>query len=333
LASPSHLGGDGRSACPTNPATNCYPWFVTVRQSEMHCRKVTRLRARNFYLGLMLTPQPRRAALYAVYAWMRCADDLADESPGPVTARLRLADFAAKTRETLDIASEPEDAEALWPSFAHTVRHYPLQREWLDQALAGLMADQQGQTIVTTEDLDRYCYQVAGTVGMICTAIWRSGLAEDDAEGKRALELAQLRGRAFQYTNILRDIRDDAQLTPARVYLPRQSFAEFGLNPQELLQWSDPAKCGAMVRFWADEAADLYNQTAELEGLIPQDCRASLLTMTRLYRTLLERIRMEPRGVVANERVRVPLVEKLRILGEQLLQARGGQESSPQLAR
>lgn len=244
-----------------------------------------------------------------------------------------MADFEARSKETLESASELPDAESLWPSFQQTVRRYPIQQSWLDDALAGLNADQQGMAIVTKDDLDRYCHQVAGTVGMICTAIWRSGVAREDAEWGKALELAALRGRAFQYTNILRDVRGDAMLSPARVYLPRESFERFGLQPDDLLRWSDAGKCKAMVGFWVHEAERLYERTEELEGLIPSDCRASLATMTRLYRTLLDRIRDEPRGVVAEERIGVPLIEKLRILGEQLMTRRESASGSAQLAR
>lgn len=271
--------------------------------------------------------------MYAIYAWMRCADDLADDSPGPVTAELRLAEFEARTASTLDMQGELADADALWPSFQWAARNFPIRREWLEEALAGLHADQRGLTIRSTQDLDQYCHQVAGTVGMICTAIWRAGAPQDDPLWESALELARLRGRAFQYTNILRDIRGDAQLSPARVYLPRESFEEFGLSPDDLLRWSDATRCKAMVRFWADEAAKLYERTAELEEMIPADCRASLATMTTLYRTLLERIREEPRGVVGEERVRVPLVKKLRILGEQVMTRREGPSASAQPAR
>ena len=277
----------------------------------------------------MLTPQPRRAALYAIYAWMRCADDLADESPGPVTASLRLADFRAQTQQILNQPEAPHDDSSLWPAFAWAVKNYSIQHQWLDDALTGLMADQQGLTITTKHELDTYCYQVAGTVGMICTAIWRSGVPRDGADWAKALDLAQLRGRAFQYTNILRDIRSDAALTPARVYLPSDSFREFDLAPESLLKWHDPERCTSFINHWCRETADLYDQTTELESLIPADCRASLVTMTRLYRTLLNRIARHPEQIATSQRIRVPLVEKLRIVGEQLMATRNSPRPTP----
>ncbi|MBU6413003.1 MAG: squalene/phytoene synthase family protein [Planctomycetes bacterium] len=262
----------------------------------------------------MLTPQPKRAALYAVYAWMRCADDLADDSPGPITGGLRLDAFEQQTAATLDAAGTLVDTDALWPSVQQTMREYPIQRVWLDEALAGLRADQGGTTIHTRGDLDRYCHEVAGTVGMICTAIWRSDVPRHEGEWPRALEFARVRGLAFQLTNILRDVRADAELRPARSYLPLDSYVEFGLTLQDLLAWRDERKCAALMGYWVQEARRLYDATAELELLIPAECRRSLVTMTRLYRTLLEQIGEEPRSVVSPERVRVATWRKLSIL-------------------
>lgn len=287
--------------------------------SERYCRNVTRQRARNFYFGLMLTPQPRRAALYAIYAWMRCADDLADESPGPTTGAIRLEDFAARTKEVLDSGNVIADEASLWPSFQQTLRQYPIQRQWLDEALNGLRRDQNPGAIQTRGELDLYCHEVAGTVGMICTAIWRSSLPESDSEWATALELARKRGLAFQLTNILRDIGTDAQMQPPRTYLPLDSYRKFGLTPEDVLKWRDERACRSFIEQWVDEARKLYHSTQELDSMIPGECRRSLATMTRLYQTLLERIAMNPKGVVSDQRIRVPLVRKLTILSSSLL--------------
>jgi phytoene synthase len=288
--------------------------------SERTCRQITRLRARNFYLGLMLTPEPKRAALYAIYAWMRCADDLADDSPGPITGELRLHEFHERTTKTLDMAEPLPDEATLWPSFQATLRQYPIQRQWLEEALAGLKADQKPVPIRNRAELDRYCHQVAGTVGMICTSIWRSGAGDD--ESARALDLARTRGLAFQFTNILRDVRADALATPRRSYLPLDSYDSFGLTLDDVLAWRDALRCEAFMQYWINEARMLYDATRELESLIPPECRRSLETMTRLYRTLLEQIAADPAAVVRNERVRVPTIRKFGILASSLLAPR-----------
>lgn len=311
---------------PTLPVS-CYPRPAMLELSEKTCRQITRQRARNFYLGLMLTPEPKRAALYAIYAWMRCADDLADDSPGPITGELRLSDFHQRTRAILDSPDTLGDEESLWPSFQATLRNYPIQRHWLEEALAGLNADQNPVPIRNRAELDHYCHQVAGTVGMICTSIWRYTSSPRDAEAARALDLARRRGLAFQLTNILRDVRADALSVPQRSYLPLDSYSTFAITLDDLLGWRDSQKCKAFMLYWINEARMVYDSTNELESLLPSDCRRSLITMTRLYRTLLEQIAANPSAVVQPGRVRVPTLRKFAILAGTLLAPRT--EASP----
>ncbi|MEM7628071.1 MAG: phytoene/squalene synthase family protein [Planctomycetota bacterium] len=280
-----------------------------VRQSYEHCRGVTRREARNFYYGLKLAPEPRRSALFAIYAWMRRVDDEAD-SDAIVEAKRDALERVREQTERALAGDPPLHADPLWPAFAHAVATYPIDRAWLDAVFEGMLWDLEGTRCETRTDLDLYCYRVASTVGMICVSVW--GL-EDGADRGEALELAIVRGRAFQLTNVLRDFVEDYDRHPRRVYLPGESFRAAGLKPHELRVWYEPRACEAFLAGWAREASSLYEQSAGLDGMVARDCRGVLATMTRIYRGLLDVIERDPARVIRGPRVSVPAVVKARI--------------------
>lgn len=192
------------------------PWPPqAVALSMAHCRRCVRERARNFYYGLRLTPEPRRSALYAFYAWSRLADDLADgpehnadasdpnrrfrQSRTSVAAGGRNADEVAERVHRLDLfwaqtqrcltgdvtpvdmgtppasATEAETSPpwpGLWPAFALTAMEHGLSAELLRPMYEGQRADLMASEIATFDDLERYCFRVAGCVGLVCVRIW-----------------------------------------------------------------------------------------------------------------------------------------------------------------
>lgn len=280
-----------------------------LRRSYEHCRGVTRREARNFYYGLKLAPEPKRSALFAVYAWMRRVDDEADRDGVVEAKRDALRRVREQTARAL-AGDPPLHADPLWPAFADTIATFPIDPAWLDAVLDGMVWDLEGGQCETRDDLDLYCYRVASTVGMICVSVW--GL-EPGAERTEALELAKIRGRAFQLTNVLRDFVEDYDRHPRRVYLPRESFERSGIKPHELRAWSDPGACEAFIVGWAREAAALYGASTGLDGMVARDCRGVLATMTRIYRGLLTVIERDPARVVRGPRVSVPAVVKAKI--------------------
>ncbi len=276
-----------------------------LSRSHQHCAEITRANARNFHHGLRLARPEHRRALYAVYAWMRAADDTADR-PGPVQDRLdALADFQAETMALFNARPVPPDG--FWPALADTIARFTLDPVQFTRLLEGMRWDLEVGRCETEDDLARYCASVASTVGLICTAIW--GVRSPDAADE-ARRLAYLRGQAFQLTNILRDLREDLTADQPRSYLPAESYAAFNLTPDALLAWSDPDACHAFMRYWIERTRLEYRRSRHYELTIAPAGVAASTAMRDIYRALLERIARDPRAAL-QARVSVPTSRKV----------------------
>jgi phytoene synthase len=294
----------------------------TLDESYAHCAEVTRRRARNFYYGLRLTPEQRRSAIYAVYAWMRRADDEADAADNPAAKLHRLDAFRALTERLMrgqslgDAASLP-----LWIAFGDTVRRYGLDPSHLRSMLEGLQADIEHEARAASrpagvpevicrsrEDLEAYCYRVASTVGLVCIRIWGLKPGADEDVARR---LAIQRGLAFQLTNVLRDFAPDFE--ERRLYLPANDLREAGLSPADLRFWRHPAACERLVVRLSAWARAQYDASAPLDRMIDPACYAALRTMTRIYSGLLRVIEHDPSRIVGRRRIRLQSVHKAGI--------------------
>jgi len=282
----------------------------------VHCEEVTRRRARNFYYGLKLTPPPRRQAMYAVYAWMREADDLADAAGlGDAERRARIE----RLRERIEIlfgeterdgpgrgrgAASPTLDDPVWLAMSHVVSRYRLSAEPFHAMLDGQLEDIGHREYHTFEELRGFCYRVASTVGLISIAIWGH-------EDPKARELAIDRGIAFQLTNILRDFRED--LDRGRVYLPLEDFERHGLDAARLSRWEDPGRCRAFVAEQAARVESFYRRSAALDEMITPSCRPTLWAMTTIYHGLLQKIAQDPSRVAGPKRIRLSSLAKVII--------------------
>jgi phytoene synthase len=268
------------------------------------CRDVCRRRARNFYYGLKISPEPERSALYTLYAWMRHADDLADETHADHRddkAR-EIEIFRGETVAAL--AGMPRRSNPLWIALADVATRFQLPAQPFHDTLDGQLDDLNRIEYATFVDLERYCRRVASTVGLLCIEIW----GYQDA---RAPQLAIDRGIAFQLTNILRDFKQD--FDGGRVYVPRDEFAQFELSPRHLREWSKANACRNLMDFQIDRAMRLYDQTSELDAMIGERCRPTMWAMTEIYRQLLCRIARDPSRIIREKRVRLSALRKASI--------------------
>ncbi len=266
------------------------------------CRSLVRKRAGNFYWGLRLLPDPKRSALFALYAWMRRVDDIADDAVDTSSAQAQLADFGAKTREVLGGADPGE--EDLWQAIGWVARNWSLPAEPFEDMLRGQSDDLSGRSIDTAGDLLDYCRCVASTVGVLCVTIW-------GYRGGEALDLAVERGVALQLTNVLRDVGED--VAAGRCYLPAEDLRAHGLSASSLVSWQREDACESLIRHWIEIARTSYDVSSPLDAMVSKDCRPTLRAMTGIYRALLDRIDASPRRVTSVPGVSISKLAKILI--------------------
>lgn len=285
-----------------------------------YCRMVTRARARNFYYGLRLTPEPRRSAIFAIYTWMRGADDAVDDAGTHEERKARLVEYQRTTDEVLRGERKAASLGPHWLAFAATVASYPVDRAIFRDMIEGLAADLSAADFQTEAELSRYCYCVAGTAGLACLSIW--GL-RPGVDAQHAHQLAVHRGEAFQRTNILRDFAQDFDEHPRRIYLPVECWRAHALAHEDLRNWRDAARCEALLREQIAIARSHYAASANLETMIDPDCAPTLWAMSRIYSGLLDRIEGDPRRIIS-KRIRLPAVQKASIALGAAIKARMG---------
>jgi len=302
-------------AAPASLTAAAVPSFPGVSADELQagyaqCAVIARARARNFYYGLRLTPEPRRSAIYSIYAWMRGADDAADAQTSLESKRSQLAQYRTITDRILSGRRPDADVPPYWLGFAATVHTYPVDLAIFHDMLDGLEEDLEHTGYQSDQELWRYCYRVASTVGLVCISIW--GLAQN-ADPNLAHALAVRRGQAFQRTNILRDFAEDFDSDPSRVYLPREDFDVAGLTPEDVRQWRFPERCDGFLAAQAARARAEYTASAGLEDMVDPLCAPTLWAMSRIYSDILKLIEQNPRRIVERKRVRLPASRKAGI--------------------
>lgn len=269
---------------------------MTTEASYDYCAEVARHRARNFYYSFLALPKQKRLAMCALYAFMRECDDLSDEAGATLAALDRW-------RADLDASLNGRMAShAVWPALADTVHRYRIPPRYLHEMIDGVSSDLVPHRVETFDDLYRYCYLVASVVGI--TTIHVFGF-----DAPQAIPLAEKCGIAFQLTNIIRDVKEDAAL--GRVYLPAEDLARFGVAPEALAGNLTP-ELRALLEFEARRARRYYDESRPLLAMIHADSRGALWALIEIYSRLLRRI--EGRGYdVMRGRIRLSGFEKSSI--------------------
>lgn len=289
---------------------------TALAQSYEHCREVVQASGSNFAWAFWLLPREQRQAMYALYAFARITDDLSDGEQAGDAASSNAARQRALTLwrhgVQASLACRPIAADtpgaACLPAIADMVQRFSVPQVLLHDLIEGVTSDLAGEPMRNWPELQRYCYLVAGTVGIACIHIW----GYRDA---RALALAEVCGQAFQLTNILRDIREDAER--GRLYLPLDELQLQGFDRQS---WPPPQPSEAFdaaMTFQIARAKQLYEQASEIERyLTPRGIRVFRLMFAR-YRAILQKIESAPR-VVLQRRVSLSMRQKLGVALQQL---------------
>jgi phytoene synthase len=289
----------------------------TESQSSMAsavCRGITRSAARNFYYAFLILPRPKRRALCAVYAFMRRCDDIADDETLPVAERRqKLIDWLDGFHRAA--ADYPTDDPVLL-ALTHAQRRFQIPTALLDELAQGTAMDLDlppTEELVaryqTWEDLKLYCHKVASVVGLVCIRIF--GYRDTAAE-----PLAEKCGLAFQLTNIVRDVKEDALV--GRVYLPQEDLDQFGVTAAELRIASDASRYAPLLALEADRAREFYKSGDALIPLIDEDSQPALWVLVNIYHALLDKI-ADRKYDVFHGKVRLSMTKKLSILGKGLL--------------
>ena len=300
------------------------PWTPAPAQLAMAysvCRGITRTNAKNFYYAFLVLPKRKREALCAVYAFMRRCDDIADDPTLSLEERrFKLDTWLAALHRAQQ--GEPSDDPILL-ALTDAQRRYTVPAGLLDELAMGTAMDvvdpEANQTAAmpgltvqyrTFDDLKLYCYRVASVVGLVCIHIF--GYRDPAAES-----LAEQCGVAFQLTNIIRDVKEDAAM--GRVYLPEEDLAKFGLSATELLSAPVAARFRPLLALEADRARELYLAGEQLIPYIAEDSQPALWVLINIYRKLLEKI-AERQYDVFSGKITLTVSEKLRVLGRGFLQ-------------
>ena len=299
----------------------------TLEAAYMHCRALAKREAKNFYYGFLALPARKRDAMCAVYAFMRRADDIADDESVPVAERRVLMERWLQSWHTgTEVASQDEP---VFLAVRHVQQAFGVPDSLLDQLVQGTTMDLSSQLPTgvrrirvdgksidqyeSMEALERYCYLVASVVGLVTIRIF--GYTDTAATG-----YAEQLGLAFQLTNILRDVKEDAER--GRIYLPQELMTKYQLDPPDVLAQSQHAEVTpAMQTLLAEiaiRAQSLYGAADRLIPLLAPDSRAAMRVLIHIYHLLLRRI-IGVRYQVFGERVRVPTPRKLLVLGGGLL--------------
>jgi 15-cis-phytoene synthase len=275
--------------------------MTELEASYEHCRRVARTRARNFYYSFVLLPRTQRNAICAIYAFMRQCDDLSDDPAGLTPPREAIETWRRDTDEAIAgrFAASP-----IWPAFHDTVVRYGIPQEYFHDMIEGMLSDIEPRRVKTFDELYRYCYQVASVVGL--TVIHIFGF-----RGPEALPLAEKCGVAFQLTNILRDVREDAGRD--RIYLPAEDLEGFGVDPRDLAEGKRTDEFVALMEFEAHRARAYYKESSPLIDMVDQHSRSSLWALIEIYSRLLQRIEQTNYDVLSR-RVALSAREKLGII-------------------
>ena len=290
------------------------------------CRGITRSAAKNFYYAFLVLPRRKREALCAVYAFMRRCDDITDDSSLSLPERRQKLDSWLDALHRAQQSNPTDDPILL--ALIDTQRRYQIAAGLLDELALGTAMDVEPVADTETsaempgsapqltvqyrtfEDLRLYCYRVASVVGLVCIHVF--GYRDPAAE-----PLAERCGLAFQLTNIIRDVKEDASL--GRLYLPEEDLAKFGLSSADFLTTPDPSRLRPLLSLEADRARDFYKSGEELIPYVAEDSQPALWVLITIYRRLLEKI-AERQYDVFSGKVTLTVWEKLSILGKGFVQ-------------
>ena len=264
---------------------------------DEYCHQKTVQSGSSFYYSFLFLPQDRRRAITALYAFCREVDDTVDECTDQSVARIKLAWWRTEVSKMYEGAPTHPVMQALQPH----LDVYKLEQKHLLAIVDGMEMDLDQSRYLDFAGLQRYCWHVASVVGILSASIF-------GVTNPRTLEYAEKLGLAFQLTNIIRDVGEDAR--KGRIYLPVNELQQFGVTAADLLNARHSEKFEALMRFQVARAYKVYD---EAMALLPKEDRRAQrpgLMMAAIYRTVLDEIERDNYHVL-NQRISLTPIRKL----------------------
>ncbi|GMR18577.1 MAG: presqualene diphosphate synthase HpnD [Gammaproteobacteria bacterium] len=261
---------------------------------DSYCQDKTGGSGSSFYYSFMFLPKQRRQAITALYAFCREVDDVVDECAEPDIAKIKLAWWRQEIENLYKRTPEHPVSRALVPA----IEQYNLKQEHFHEIIDGMEMDLHKNRYRDFDDLHLYCYRAASVVGLLAASIFGY---KDEA----TIEYARKLGLAFQLTNIIRDVGEDARRN--RIYIPADELARFNVNEADILQGIESDNFVALMQFQADRATRYYNEA--LSRLPDDDRKQQLpgLIMAAIYFAVLNEIEKDGYHVLKQKISLTPL--------------------------
>ena len=261
---------------------------------DEYCQKKAADSGSSFYYSFLFLPDNRRRAITALYAFCREVDDVVDECPDPQLAATKLAWWRQAVAKLYAGAPDHPVTQALLPA----VGEFSLPQEQLLEIIDGMEMDLQQTRYLDFKALSLYCYRVASVVGLLAAEIFGS---QDRQTQKYAHDL----GMAFQLTNIIRDVGEDARR--GRVYLPIDELQRFDVPVADILNARQTDNFRRLMEFQIERAEEYYAQAMAALPAIDRKAQRPGLVMAAIYRTLLDEIKRDGCQVLTQRTSLTPL--------------------------
>lgn len=265
---------------------------------QEYCQIKAAASGSSFYYSFLFLPKARREAITALYAFCREVDDVADECSDINIARTKLAWWRAEVVNLYAGNSQHPVTKALAP----VVHDYDLNEEHFQEIIDGMEMDLEQNRYVDFKQLQLYCYRVASVVGLLSASIF-------GFSNRNTLKYAHDLGLAFQLTNIIRDVGEDARRD--RIYLPLDELAQFGVTENDIIQGHESENVQKLLDFQIERAESYYDRAFNELPAEDKKAQRTGLMMAAIYRTLLREIKADGAQKVLNARISLTPLRKL----------------------
>jgi phytoene synthase len=265
---------------------------------QQYCQEKASASGSSFYYSFVFLPKTKREAITALYAFCREVDDIADECTDLNIAKTKLAWWRKEISNLYAGTPQHPVSKAL----AEPIKSYQLSEEHFLEIIDGMEMDCDQNRYGSFKELQLYCYRVASVVGLLSASIF-------GYSNRNTLKYAHDLGMAFQLTNIVRDVGEDARR--GRIYLPLDEIAKVGLSEHDILHGVESEKVKELLEFQIERAESFYDKA--LRALPPEDRKAQKtgLMMAAIYRTLLREIKADGAEKVLNTKTSLGGLRKI----------------------